>query len=145
MATRLPDASQQAAANAVVDLADVGTTNTEGKLRIYSGTQPADADSAPGGDLLCEIDLEDPAYGAANSSGTAAALGVPLAGVGTAAASTGTNAQSFRIVGRDEQTVYDGAVTGTGGGGELTLDNVSIAEDQAVTVTALTYTQPSGN
>lgn len=143
MATRLPNASQQASADAVVDRVDVGTTNTEGKLRIYSGAQPADADSAPGGDLLCEIDLQDPAFGAANSSGQAAALGVPLEGTGTAAASTGTNAQSFRVVSRDEDTVYDGAATATGGGGELTLDNVSIAEDQTVTINSLTYQQPA--
>lgn len=143
MATRLPNASQQAAADAVVDLVDVGTTNTEGKLRIYSGAQPADADSAAGGDLLCEIDLQDPAFGAAASTGTATLLGVPLSGTGTAAASTGTNAQSFRVVDQDEGTVFDGAVTGTGGGGELELDNVSIATDQTVTVTALTYTQPA--
>lgn len=143
MATRLPNASQQAAADAVVDLIDAGTGDTEGKLRLYAGVQPADADSAPVGDLLCEIDLANPAFGAAASSGTATALGVPLSGVGTAAASTGTAAQSFRIVDRDGATVVDGAVTGTGGGGELELDNVSIAEAQSVTITALTYTQPA--
>jgi hypothetical protein len=143
MATRLPNASQQASADAVVDRADEGTGETEGKLRIYSGAQPADADSAASGDLLCEIDLDNPAFGAANSSGQAAALGVPLSGTGTAAAGSGTNAQSFRVVDRDGDPVYDGAVTGTGGGGELILDNVSIAEDQTVNVTSLTYTQPA--
>jgi hypothetical protein len=143
MATRLPNASQQAAADAVVDLIDVGSGETEGKLRIYAGAQPADADSAPVGDLLCEIDLAQPAFGAAASTGTATALGVPLSGVGTAAASTGTAAQSFRIVDRDDATILDGAVTGSGGGGELELDNVSIAEAQAVSITALTYTQPA--
>jgi hypothetical protein len=143
MATRLPNASQQAAADAVVDLIDVGTGETEGKLRIYSGTQPADADSAAVGTLLCEIDLAQPAFGAANTSGTATLLGVPLSGVGTAGASTGTAAASFRIVDRDDATVFDGAVTGSGGGGELELDNVSIAEAQAVSITALTYTQPA--
>lgn len=143
MATRLPNASQQAAADAVVDLIDDGTGETEGKLRLYAGTQPADADSAPVGDLLCEIDLAQPAFGAAASTGTASALGVPLSGTGTAAASTGTAAQSFRIVDRDGNTVYDGAVTGSGGGGELELDNVSIADGQTVTITALTFTQPA--
>ena len=143
MATRLPNASQQAAADAVVDRTDDGTAETEGKLQIYAGVQPADADSAAVGDLLCEVDLANPAFGNADSSGTATLLGVPLSGVGTAAASTGTAAQSFRIVNRDDATVGDGSVTGTGGGGEMTLDNVSIAEGQTVTVTALTYTQPA--
>lgn len=141
MATRLPDASQQAAADAVVDRTDLGAA--AGFLRIYSGVQPADADSAPGGLLLCEITLADPAFGAAAASGTASALGVPLAGTGTAAAGAGTAAASFRVVDSDGNAVYDGAVTGSGGGGEITLDNVSIAESQTVTVTALTYQQPA--
>lgn len=145
MATRLPNASQQAAADAVVDRVDVGTVALQGKLRIYSGAQPADADSAPVGNLLCEVDLAQPAFGAAAINGTATLLGVPLSGVGTAAAGVGTAAQSFRVVDRDAATVFDGAVTGTGGGGELELDNVSIAESQAVEVTAFTYTQPASS
>lgn len=128
----------------MVDRTDVGATNLTGKVRIYSGAQPADANSAPGGNLLCEIDLQDPAYGNATTAGTASALGVPLSGVGTAAAGAGTAAQSFRIVNRDEATVYDGSVTATGGGGDMTLDNVSIAEAQTVNITSLTYTQPGG-
>lgn len=141
MATRLPNASQQAAADAVVDRADAGAA--AGFLRIYSGAQPADADSAPAGTLLCQITLGDPAFGAADATGTAAAADTPLAGTGTAGAGAGTAAQSFRVTDSDGTAVYDGAVTGTGGGGELELDNVSIAEDQAVTVNSLTYQQPA--
>lgn len=144
MATRLPNASQQASADAVVDRADLGTGTATGKLRLYSGVQPADADSAPVGSLLCEIDLSNPAFGAANSSGTAAANGVPKSGVGAAAAGAGTNAQSFRVINRDGATVWDGEVSATGGDGELQLDNVNIAEDQAVNVASFTYTQPAG-
>ncbi len=142
MATRLPNASQQAAADAVVDRIDAGAG--AGLLRIYSGTQPADADSAPGGNLLCEITLADPAYGAADATGTAALAGTPRSGTGTAAAGAGTNAQSFRVVDSAGTTVFDGAVTGTGGGGELELDNVSIAQDQTVNITSLDYTHPAG-
>lgn len=144
MATRLPNASQQASADAVVDRVDLGSGTATGLLRIYSGAQPADADSAPGGDLLCEITLDSPAFGAASSAGTATGAGFPKSGTGTAAASTGTAAQSFRVVDRDGAAVYDGQVTGTGGGGEIELDNVSIAEGQAVTISSLTYTQPAG-
>jgi hypothetical protein len=144
MATRLPDASQQAAADAVVDRIDVGTGATEGKLRIYSGAQPADADSAPGGNLLCEIDLANPAYGNADATGAAAMQGTPRSGTGTAAAGAGTAAQSFRVVDRDGGTVFDGSVTGTGGGGDITLDNVSIAQDQTVNITSHSYQHPAG-
>lgn len=143
MATRLPNASQQAACDAVVDRVDLGTGTATGKLRIYSGTQPADADSAPVGTLLVEIDLANPAYGAANSSGTAALASAPRTGTGVGAG----NAASFRIINRDGATVFDGAVRATAdsnNGEELVLDNKNIAVGQTVNVTALSYTHPAG-
>jgi len=38
--------------------------------------------------------------------------------------------------------VFQGSVTTTGGGGDLTLDNTSIASSQVVNINSLTYTQP---
>lgn len=140
MATRLPNASQQAGCDAVVDRADLGTGTATGKLRIYSGAQPADADSAPVGTLLLEADMANPAFGAANSSGTASMSGGTRTGTGAAA---GT-AQSFRVINRDGATVFDGAVSMSGGGGDLILDNTNIAIGQTVNITALTYTHPAG-
>lgn len=142
MATRLPNASQQAACNAVVDLCDAGTTNAAGKLRIYTGAQPADADSAPVGTLLVEIDLANPAYGAADTTGAAALAGTPRTGTAVAA---GT-AASFRVVDRDAATVFDGAVRATADadtGQELVLDNAVIASGQTVNLNSLSYTQPA--
>lgn len=141
MATRLPDASQQAAADAVVDRIDVGVGTAAGVLRIYSGAQPADADSAPVGTLLVSIPLAaPPAYGAAATTGTAALLGTPR----SASASAAGTAASFRVVNRDGATVFDGSVTATGGGGDLTLDNTSIASGQTVNINSLNYTHPAG-
>jgi hypothetical protein len=140
VATRLPNASQQAGADAVVDRIDLGSGTATGKLRVYSGAQPADADSAPVGTLLLEVDLANPAYGAANTSGTAALASTPRTGTGAAA---GT-AQSFRVINRDGATVFDGAVTATGGGGQIELDNTNIAVGQTVNITSLSYTHPAG-
>jgi len=143
MAARLPNASQQASADAVVDRIDLGTGTAAGKLRIYSGTQPADADSAPVGTLLVEIDLANPAYGSANTSGTAALASTPRTGTGAAAG----NAASFRVINRDGATVFDGAVRATAdtdNGEELVLDNKNIAVGQTVNITSLNYTQPAG-
>jgi len=141
MATRLSNASQQAAADAVVDRVDAGDSN--GLLRLYSGAQPADADSAPGGTLLLEIGLAEPAFGAAATTGIASALGTPLSGTGEEAAGAGTAAQSFRVVDSDGNTCWDGAVGAAESGAECVLDNVSIAEGQTVTITSLTYQQPA--
>jgi hypothetical protein len=141
--TRLPNASQQAGADAVVDRVDVGSAAANGVLRIYSGAQPADADSAPNGTLLLEIDLDNPAFGAANASGVATASGFPKTAAGEAGAGAGTDAQSCRVVNRDGATVFDGSVTETGGGGNIELDNTNIASAQNVTLSSLTYTHPA--
>ena len=142
MATRLPNAAQQAACDAVVDRIDLGTATAAGKLRIYSGAQPADADSAPAGTLLVEIDLANPAYGSAETSGVAALAGTPR----TASAAAAGTAASFRIVNRDGATALDGAVRATAdadAGQELVLDNTSITAGQTVNVTSLNYSQPA--
>lgn len=142
MATRLPNASQQASADAVVDRIDLGTGTATGLLRIYSGAQPADADTAPVGTLLVEIALANPAYGSADTTGAAALAGTPRS-ANAAAAGTAT---SFRIINRDGATVFDGAVRATADsdtGQELVLDNTNIAVGQQVSITSLSFTQPA--
>lgn len=141
MTTRLPNASQQAGADGVVDRVDVGAGTAH--LRLYSGAQPADADSAPVGTLLLEIDLPNPAFGSANSSGVATANGTPLSADGESGAAAGTDAVSCRVVNRNGDTVFDGSVTASGGGGQVELDNVNIADGQTVSISSLTYTHPA--
>jgi hypothetical protein len=136
VATRLPDASQQAAADAVVDRIDAGGA---GSLKIYSGSQPADADSTPAGTLLVTIALAATAYGSANSSGVAALASTPRSGTGAAAGTAGC----FSVESGGGAKVFQGSVTATGGGGELTLDNTSIAVGQTVNITSLPYTHPA--
>lgn len=136
MATRITGAEQNAITDLVVDRADAAAT--AGKLRIYTGSQPADADDAASGTLLVEIELDDPAWGAA-ASGSAALAGTP---VSNTAAATGT-AGWFRVLDGDDTTVFDGAVTATGGGGELELDNTSITAAQTVHVNSLAASMPA--
>jgi hypothetical protein len=62
----------------------------------------------------------------------------------TSADATGTAAH-FRVynsqVTKDGTTCFlQGTVTATGGGGDMTLDNVSIASGQTVTITTFTLT-----
>lgn len=135
MATRTADAARNAATDAVVDRIDLGAA--AGTLKIMSGTQPADADDAGSGTLLCTVTLGDPAYGAA-SAGAAALSGTPS---GTAVADG--NAGWFRVEDSNGGNVFDGSVTATGGGGDLELDNVSIATGQTVTITSLPFSTPA--
>lgn len=95
--------------------------------------------------MLCSITLADPAFGNAGAgvAGRADAAGLPKSGTGTAAAGAGTAATQFDVVDSADTVIWSGTVTATGGGGDVTLDNVSIAEGQTVNLTSLTYTQPA--
>lgn len=135
MTTRIPDASQQAACDAVVDRIDVGGA---GSLKIYTGSQPADADSTPAGTLLVTISLAATAFGSASSAGTATLASTPRSGTAVAAGTAGC----FEVVSGGGLKVFQGSVTATGGGGDLTVDNTSIASGQTVNISSLTYTQP---
>lgn len=125
MATTLSTAARNAACNAVVDLCDQGAG--AGKLKIKQTST-----------LLCTITLSDPAFGN-SATGVATASGLPLSGTGVASGS----ANAFDVTDSDDNVLWSGTVTATGGGGDMTLDNVSIAVDQVVNVTAFTHTQPA--
>lgn len=118
------------------------TTGTLPKLRIYSGSVPSNCAAAATGTLLIDTSLPSDWMNAASAS-SKTKLGT-WSGTGTAGASTGTNAGYFRIVDTAGTTCHiQGTVTATGGGGDMTVDNVSIATNQTVTVT--TFTLTSGN
>lgn len=116
-----------------------------GTLRIYSGSKPATANLAPTGTLLAAITLPADAFAAA-ASGAIAKSGTWQ---DTSADGTGT-AGWFRLSAASDDLSLDGAfaridgtVTATGGGGDLTLDNTSIAAAQSVTISTFTITAPA--
>jgi hypothetical protein len=114
------------------------TIGTAAKLQIRTGSAPANPAAADTGSLLVEMDLPSDWLGA-SSSGVKSKSGTWS---GTASG-TGT-AGHFRIkdsTGTD--TGIQGTVTATGGGGDITVDNASIATGQAVTVNTFTLTAPN--
>ena len=114
------------------------TTGTTAKLQIRTGAAPADCATAASGTLLCEMTLPSD-YMSAASAGSKAKLGT-WSDVGAAA---GTAAH-FRVLDSAGTTCHmQGTVTATGGGGDMTLDNTSIAVAQVVTVS--TFTISRGN
>lgn len=105
------------------------------KLQIRTGAQPANCAAAASGSLLCEITL--PADYLANASAGSKAKNGTWSGT---AAGTGT-AGHFRIVDNAGTTCHvQGSITGTSGGGDMELDNTSIATSQTVTVNTFTLT-----
>lgn len=137
MATRLSTASRNAATNAVAGLvdADVGA----GTIQIRTGAQPASANDPATGTLLATITLADPSFGAA-ALGVATLDATPvLSTTGVAAGTAGW----FRVLDNSGDTVADGAITATGGGGELELNTTTISIGVTVEITAGTLTTPA--
>jgi hypothetical protein len=127
--------------NAILDAIET-TAGASAKLRLYSGSKPADCATAASGSLLAEIALPSDWMSAA-SGGTKSLAGTWQT-TGQAAAGSGTNAGYYRIVDNAGTTCHEqGTVTVTGGGGDLTLDNVNIAQNQQVTITSKVLTAPN--
>jgi hypothetical protein len=116
------------------------TVGTSAKLEILSGSKPADCAAASSGTKLVEFDLASD-WASNASGGSKSLLSLPLSA--TAVAGAPTNAGYFRLFASDGTTCHmQGTVTATGGGGDMTLDNVSIATGQTVNVTGFTLTAP---
>jgi hypothetical protein len=136
MTITLSNAARTAMCDALVDLLDGGSG--AGYIEIRSGTRPATVATAVTGTLLAEVTLEDPAFGAASSG--AATVADPDS---VTAAATGT-ATWFRAYNSDDVAVFDGKVTVTGGGGDLTLATVDLVSGLSVDITGGTITMPAG-
>lgn len=123
--------------NAMLDAIET-TMGTSVKLQIRTGAAPANCAAASTGTLLVEYSLAID-WAAAASSGSKALSSLPLS---TTAAATGTAAH-YRFMDSAGTTCHEqGTVTATGGGGDMTVDNTSIASGQTVQVTAFSKTAP---
>lgn len=127
MATQFSVAARNAAADAIETA--IGTAPT---LEIRTGAHPADCATADSGTLLASMAL--PSDWLAAASGGAKTL---LGSWQDASANAAGTAGHFRI--KQGATCHiQGSVTATGGGGDITLDNVVIALAQQVTITGFT-------
>lgn len=127
MALTLATAVRNAAADAVVDLIDAGSTDATGDLGIYTTAF---------GTLLALPLFANPAFGAA-ASGVATANAITD---DSSADATGT-AAVLRIRDRDNTNLIDGSV-GTSGE-DLNLNTTSITTGDVVSITSATITMPA--
>ncbi len=123
------------ARNARLDAIET-TVNTSPKLRILTGSAPANCAAAETGSLLIEIALPSDWMAAAGSGQKA------KAGTWSGSASGTGTAGYWRIVDNAGTTCHLQGTCGLGSG-DLSLDNTSIASGQTVTVS--TYTLTDGN
>jgi hypothetical protein len=121
--------------NARLDAVET-TIGTSAVLKIRTGAQPANVAAADSGTVLATLSLPSD-WLAAASSGSKAKAGT---WEDTAADAAGTAAH-FRIYASDGTTPHmQGSITATSGGGDMELDNTSIAVGQQVTITAFSLT-----
>jgi hypothetical protein len=135
---RLATPSQNAAANAIVDLIDAGAG--AGTIEVYDGVLPTNANTAISTqNLLATLTFADPAFGDATG-------GVVTAGAITSDSSidqTGTAAWA-RIKDSDGNVVADVDVTETGGGGTVELNTTSLVIAGELSIISMTFTMPAG-
>lgn len=124
-----------AARNARLDALET-VVGTSAVLKIRSGSAPANVAAADAGTVLATLNLPSD-WMAAAASGQKAKAGTWQDTAGDAAGTAG----HWRLYQSDGTTCHaQGTCTATGGGGDMELDNTSIAVGQQVTVTGFTLT-----
>ena len=131
MATRISTSARNAAASAVGALLNGGT------VEIRTGSQPATPGTAATGTLLGTLTLSATAFGSP-STGTITANSI----TGDSSADASGTAGWFRGYDSSSAAVIDGSITASGGGGDMTLDNVSIVAGGTISLTSWTLTMP---
>jgi drug/metabolite transporter (DMT)-like permease len=119
----------RAAADAVCALCNGGT------IRIFTGTQPSNADQVATGTLLATLAFSATAFAASTGTGVATANAITSAN----AVATGTAAWFRASESNGTTAVFDGSV-GTSGC-DLNLSSVARATGGNVAVSSMTYTQ----
>jgi hypothetical protein len=126
MAVTHASATRNAVADAVVDRLDLGTTNAQGRILIYTAALAT---------LLATLNMSNPAFGNA-ASGVATASAITSA---TAVASGTAAIAVFND--RNAAEVFRCAI-GTSGS-DINLSSTTISSGDTVAISSLTYTAPT--
>lgn len=112
------------------------TVGTAAKLQIRTGTPPDNCAASDSGTLLVEMDLPSDWLTAASSGA------VSKNGTWQGTASGSGTAGHFRIKDSTGATTHlQGTVSITSGGGDMQINNTSIAPTQTVVVSTFSYTR----
>lgn len=113
------------------------TIGTAAKVSIRTGAQPANCATADSGTLLIQYTLASD--WATQASAVLTFSSTPISGSASGTGSAG----HYRVYDNADTTCHmQGSVTATGGGGDMTIDNVSITAAQTVQITGWTITAP---
>lgn len=108
------------------------------RVRLLTGAPPATTATAESGVLIAAYLLASD-WSAAAAAGAKSLSGTPLSIAAVAAGTLGY----YRIVDNAGTTCHEqGTITASGGGGDMTVDNTSVANGQTVNITGYTKTAP---
>jgi len=114
------------------------TVGTSPIVRLYGGANPVDCATAPTATVIAEGTAAAD-WSAAAATGQKTILNGPVVITGVPAAGAGTNVLAYRIYDAAGTTCHEqGTVTITAGGGDMTMDNVNIADAQTANLNTLT-------
>lgn len=108
-------------------------------IEIWSGSMPANCAAASSGTKLAKFSLAATFSDAAASGvkNICKTTSLPVSTTGLAAGTAGY----YRIFANDDSTCHEqGTMSASGGGGDLTIDNTTIAVGQTVQITGFTKT-----
>ena len=113
------------------------TIGTGAIVKIFTGAAPANCAAADSGTTLASITAPSD-YMAAASAGSKAKTGTWQ----DLSADASGDAGHFRMYASDGTTCgIQGTVTATGGGGDMTLDNITLAATQEFTINSFTIAE----
>lgn len=136
----ITNAVAQSMLNAYTAALDAGTA---GVINIYSGTVPADADTALSGNtLLAQLTYSGTSYPAATDLSPGARITANSITSDSSADATGT-ATFFRELTQNAGTVVGQGTVGTSAA-DMILNTVSITSGSTVSITSATKTLPEG-
>lgn len=132
-----------AACNAIVDQADLGTTNAAASFSIYSGPVPASV-KAPlsGNTVLVQMTMSNPAFGDAVDNDTDGFAEAEAAAIGEVAAVADGTATFYRLFDRDGIAIWQGNITAPNLGGDMELSSVDVIEGVNVVVQSFFIRMP---
>jgi len=112
------------------------------QVKLRSGAQPANCAAADSGTVIASFTLASD-WAAAASGGTKSFSSLPLQDASADAAGT---LGHYRVYASNGTTCHEqGSITATGGGGDMTVDNTSVALGQPVNITAWTKNMSTHN
>ena len=114
------------------------------RLIFYTGTKPALCSDAPTGDVVATLALTGNSgdwLSAASAAGNVVTKTKHPASSWSASATFAGTVGYYRIYNSTVTVCHEqGTVTASGGGGDITLDNIVVALSQTITITGKTIT-----